>query len=67
MLKSLMLIFPLNILWHDQIIAGKCEMVAKFYTNFYNNNEVNTHQGMDSRHMQKSTVLTKIALREHYT
>ena len=42
-------------------------MVAKFYMNFNNNNEVHTHQGMDSRHMQKVTVLTKIALREHYT
>ena len=24
-----------------------------------NTNELQTHQGMDSRHMQKSTVLTK--------
>ena len=33
-------------MWHDQIIA-------KLYIDINNKNELQTHQGMDSRHMQK--------------
>ena len=38
-------------MWQDQIIA-------KRYVDINNNNELQTRQGMDSRYMQKSTVLT---------
>ena len=33
-------------MWHDQIIA-------KHYMDIINKNELQTHQAMDSRHMQK--------------
>ena len=39
-------------MWHEQIIA-------KRFMDINNKNELQTHQGMDSRHMQKSTVLKK--------
>ena len=45
---------------HDQIIA-------KRYMDTNNKNELQTHQDMHSRHMQKVNFLTKIALREHST
>ena len=45
---------------HDQIIA-------KRYMDINNNNELQTHQGMDAIHMSKPTVLRKIELREHST
>ena len=39
-------------MWHDQIIA-------KRFMGINNTNDLQTHQGLDSKHMQKSTVLTK--------
>ena len=45
-------------MWHDQIIA-------KRYTD--NKNELQAHQGMDSRPMQKANCSDKKVLGEHST
>ena len=47
-------------MWHDQIIA-------KRYMGINNTNELQTHQGMDSRHMQKVSCSDKKVLGEHFT
>ena len=39
-------------MWHDQIIA-------KRFTDIYNKNELQAHQGMYSRHMQKANCSDK--------
>ena len=43
-------------------------LIANFYMDINNNNDLHTHQGMDSRHIQKGICSDKIiVLREHYT